>query len=118
MYRLSPLLESSPAIGTRVETLDGLCRRNSQRDVQQIPDSAAGGAKETKASNQAVLPLRGKIKNCTSLELADVIKSDIIKDILTCLGCGIGDHFNINNLRYNRLIIMADADPKFSIGVK
>lgn len=74
-------------------------------------DSAAGGAKETKASNQAVLPLRGKIKNCTSLELADVIKSDIIKDILTCLGCGIGDHFNINNLRYNRLIIMADADP-------
>ena len=74
-------------------------------------DSAAGGAKETKASNQAVLPLKGKIKNCTSLELADVIKSDIIKDILTCLGCGIGDHFNINNLRYNRLIIMADADP-------
>lgn len=57
------------------------------------------------------MPLRGKIKNCTSLELADVIKSDIIKDILTCLGCGIGDHFNINNLRYNRIIIMTDADP-------
>ena len=74
-------------------------------------DSAAGGAKETKSANQAVLPLKGKIKNCTSLELADVIKSDIIKDILTCLGCGIGDHFNINNLRYNRLIILADADP-------
>lgn len=64
-----------------------------------------------KAANQAVLPLRGKIKNCTSLELADAIKSDIIKDILTCLGCGIGDHFNINNLRYNRIIIMTDADP-------
>lgn len=74
-------------------------------------DSAAGGAKEMKAPNQAVLPLRGKIKNTTSLELADAIKSDIIKDILTCLGCGIGDHFNINNLRYNRIIIMADADP-------
>lgn len=74
-------------------------------------DSAAGGAKEAKASNQAILPLRGKIKNCTTLELADTIKSDVIKDILTCLGCGIGDHFNINNLRYNRIIIMADADP-------
>ena len=74
-------------------------------------DSAAGGAKEMKAPNQAVLPLRGKIKNTTSLELADAIKSDVIKDILTCLGCGIGDHFNINNLRYNRIIIMADADP-------
>ena len=51
-----------------------------------------------------------KVKNCTSLELADAIKSDIIKDILNCLGCGIGEHFNINNLRYNRLIIMTDAD--------
>lgn len=73
-------------------------------------DSAAGGAKETKAPNQAILPLRGKIKNCTSLELADAIKSDIIKDLLVTLGCGVGDHFNINNLRYNRIIIMTDAD--------
>ena len=110
MYRLSPLLESSPAIGTRVETLDGLCRRNSQRDAQQIPDSAAGGAKEMKTANQAILPLRGKIKNCTTLELADAIKSDIIKDILVTLGCGVGDHFNINNLRYNRIILMCDGD--------
>ena len=74
-------------------------------------DSAAGGAKETKLPNQAVLPLRGKVKNTTSLELVDIIKSDTIKDILTCLGCGIGDHFNINNLRYDKIIIMADADP-------
>ena len=73
-------------------------------------DSAAGGAKDTKAPNQAVLPLRGKVLNTTCKELADAIKSDTIKDILTCLGCGIGDHFNINNLRYNRIIIMADAD--------
>ena len=73
-------------------------------------DSAAGGAKETKAANQAVLPLRGKIKNCTDLELADAIKSDIIKNILNCLGCGVGEHFNINNLRYKRIIIMCDAD--------
>lgn len=74
-------------------------------------DSAAGGAKSTKTSNQAILPLRGKVKNTTSLELADIIKSDTIKDILTCLGCGIGDNFNINNLRYNRIIILTDADP-------
>ena len=74
-------------------------------------DSAAGSAKTMKASNQAVLPLRGKILNTTCKELADTIKSDIIKSILTCLGCGIGDHFNINNLRYNRIIFMTDADP-------
>lgn len=73
--------------------------------------SAAGGAKEMKNPNQAVLPLRGKVLNTTSKELADIIKSDIIKDILTCLGCGIGDNFNINNLRYNRIIIFTDADP-------
>lgn len=74
-------------------------------------DSAAGGAKEAKASNQAILPLRGKVLNTTCKELADAIKSDTIKDILTCLGCGIGDHFNINNLRYNRIIFMTDSDP-------
>lgn len=74
-------------------------------------DSAAGGAKEVKTTKQAVLPLRGKIKNCTSLELADAIKSDTIKDLLVTLGCGVGDNFNINNLRYNRIIIMTDADP-------
>lgn len=74
-------------------------------------DSAAGGAKDTKAPNQAVLPLRGKVLNTTCKELADAIKSDTIKDILTCLGCGIGDHFNINNLRYNRIIFMTDSDP-------
>ena len=74
-------------------------------------DSAAGNAKITKGLGQAIMPLRGKILNTTCKELADAIKSDTIKDILTCLGCGIGDHFNINNLRYNRIIFMADADP-------
>lgn len=74
-------------------------------------DSAAGNAKITKLLNQAIMPLRGKVLNTTCKELADAIKSDTIKDILTCLGCGIGDHFNINNLRYNRIIFMCDADP-------
>lgn len=74
-------------------------------------DSAAGNAKITKALNQAIMPLRGKVLNTTCKELADAIKSDTIKDILTCLGCGIGDHFNINNLRYNRIIFMTDSDP-------
>ena len=49
-------------------------------------DSAAGGAREAKSANQAILPLKGKVKNCTALELDEVIKSDTIKDILTCLG--------------------------------
>ena len=73
-------------------------------------DSAAGNLKLSKAKNQAVLPLRGKIKNCTSLELADAIKSEIIQGILNCLGCGVGEYFNIKNLRYDKLIILTDAD--------
>lgn len=73
-------------------------------------DSAAGSCKVSKNPSQAIMPLRGKILNTTSKELADAIKSEVIKDILTCLGCGIGDHFNINNLRYNRIIIFSDSD--------
>lgn len=76
----------------------------------QNSDSAAGGGKTVKAPNQAILPLKGKILNTTTKELADIIKSDVIKDILTCLGCGVGDNFNIKNLRYDKLIIMTDAD--------
>lgn len=76
-------------------------------------DSAGGGCKETRnRQNQAVLPLRGKILNTCDKELADVIKSQVIKDILTCLGCGIGENFNIKNMRYQRIILMADADAR------
>lgn len=74
-------------------------------------DSAAGGAKEAKLPTQAILPLRGKIKNSANIGLDEVIKSDTISSILNCLGCGVGDHFNINNLRYQRIIFMADSDP-------
>ena len=76
-------------------------------------DSAGGGAKETRdRQTQAVLPLRGKVLNTFDKELADIIHNQEIKDILTCLGCGIGENFNINNLRYQRIIFMADADAK------
>ena len=81
-------------------------------------DSAAGGAKEAKLSTQAILPLRGKILNSASIGLDEIIKSDTISSIFNCLGCGVGDHFNINNLRYQRIIFMADSDPKLSIGDK
>ena len=75
-------------------------------------DSAAGGAKVTRnKQTQAVLALRGKVLNTFSKELADIVHNQEIRDILTCLGCGIGENFNINNLRYEKIIIMADADP-------
>lgn len=74
-------------------------------------DSAGGGAKIARnKQNQAVLPLRGKVLNTFSKDLLDIVHNQEIKDILTCLGCGIGENFNIENLRYDKVIIMADAD--------
>ena len=75
-------------------------------------DSAAGNAKIMRnKQNQAVLPLRGKILNTFNRDLADALESQIIKDLLTVLGCGIGDNFNIRNLRYDKILILSDADP-------
>ena len=74
-------------------------------------DSAAGSATTSRdAKLQAVLPLRGKILNTHEKELADIVENQIIKDMITVLGTGIADQFNINNLRYNKIIILADAD--------
>ena len=75
-------------------------------------DSAAGGCKVSRnKTNQAVFPLRGKVYKTINKDLSDIIEHQEIKDILTILGCGIGENFNINNLRYDKIIILADADP-------
>ena len=73
--------------------------------------SAGGSAKEARNSKiQGIYPLRGKPLNTHSRELADIIKNQEIKDTLAILGCGIGEKFNLRNLRYDKIIFMADAD--------
>lgn len=75
-------------------------------------DSAAGSAEIGRdPQRQAILPLKGKILNTHSRELAEIVESEEIKNILTTLGCGIGENFNINNLRYDKIILLSDADP-------
>src|SRR5690625_3695693 len=74
-------------------------------------DSAGGSAKQVRDRTfQAILPLRGKVINTERAKLEDILKNEEISTIIHTIGAGIGGDFNLDDVQYDKVIIMTDAD--------
>lgn len=115
-------LQSSNSMVDRVQKfVDCRSRDVSERELYIVEgDSALGSCKLARdAQFQAIMPVRGKILNCLKAEYDKIFKSEIITDLLKVLGCGVEvnsksnkklSNFDLNNLRWNKIIICTDAD--------
>ncbi|MFA9464524.1 MAG: type IIA DNA topoisomerase subunit B [Velocimicrobium sp.] len=108
----SAVLKQLNDVDTRSKLASCSSKKPEECEVYIVEGDSAGGTVKTARNRktQAVLPLRGKILNVEKATLEKILVNNEIKSMIVSFGCGIGDEFDISKLRYDKIIILTDAD--------